>query len=87
MTDGPDEGKIAVLDFGLVAEVPQRDREAILSAIIHLANRDWWEPARFRPVPLIAASCRRTSPPAQLWEDVHTLPFTRLSFNRSFAFV
>lgn len=45
VTEGPDEGKIAVLDFGLVAEVPQRDREAILSAIIHLANRDWWDPA------------------------------------------
>jgi hypothetical protein len=42
VTEGPHEGKIAVLDFGLVAEVPIEDREAMVSAVIHLANRDWW---------------------------------------------
>jgi len=30
-----------LLDFGLVAEVPEPDREAMVSATIHLANRDW----------------------------------------------
>ena len=41
VTEGPDAGKLALLDFGLVAEVPARDRAAMISATIHLANRDW----------------------------------------------
>jgi hypothetical protein len=41
VTEGPDAGKLALLDFGLVAEVPAPDREAMISATIHLANRDW----------------------------------------------
>jgi aarF domain-containing kinase len=34
-------GKLALLDFGLVAEIPAADREAMVSATIHLGNRDW----------------------------------------------
>ena len=41
VTEGPDAGKLALLDFGLVAEVPRADREAMVSATIHLGNRDW----------------------------------------------
>ncbi|KAJ9519587.1 hypothetical protein QJQ45_000673 [Haematococcus lacustris] len=41
VTEGPDSGKLALLDFGLVAEIPPADREAMVSATIHLANRDW----------------------------------------------
>jgi len=41
VTEGPDAGKLALLDFGLVAEIPSEDREAMVSATIHLANRDW----------------------------------------------
>jgi predicted unusual protein kinase regulating ubiquinone biosynthesis (AarF/ABC1/UbiB family) len=41
VTEGSHEGKLALLDFGLVAEVPQEDREAMVSATIHLGNRDW----------------------------------------------
>ncbi len=41
MTEGPHAGKLALLDFGLVAEIPEADREAMVSATIHLANRDW----------------------------------------------
>ena len=41
VTSGPDAGKLCLLDFGLVAEVPEPDREAMVSATIHLANRDW----------------------------------------------
>ncbi|GLI63329.1 hypothetical protein VaNZ11_006246 [Volvox africanus] len=41
VTEGPHAGKLALLDFGLVAEIPQRDRQAMVSATIHLANRDW----------------------------------------------
>lgn len=41
VTEGPDAGKLALLDFGLVAEIPATDREAMVSATIHLANRDW----------------------------------------------
>lgn len=41
MASGPDAGKLALLDFGLVAEIPAYDREAMVSATIHLANRDW----------------------------------------------
>jgi predicted unusual protein kinase regulating ubiquinone biosynthesis (AarF/ABC1/UbiB family) len=41
VTEGPHEGKLALLDFGLVAEIPPEDREAMVSATIHLANKDW----------------------------------------------
>lgn len=41
VTEGPNAGKLALLDFGLVAEVPRADREAMVSATIHLGNRDW----------------------------------------------
>ncbi len=30
-----------MLDFGLVAEIPPHDREAMVSACIHLSNKDW----------------------------------------------
>lgn len=39
VTEGPHAGKLALLDFGLVAEIPPVDREAMVSATIHLANR------------------------------------------------
>lgn len=38
---GPDAGKLCLLDFGLVAEIPSYDRQVMVSATIHLANRDW----------------------------------------------
>lgn len=41
LTEGPNAGKLALIDFGLVAEIPPKDREAMVSATIHLANRDW----------------------------------------------
>ncbi|KAL3161747.1 hypothetical protein ABBQ38_008842 [Trebouxia sp. C0009 RCD-2024] len=41
VTEGPHAGKLALLDFGLVAEIPASDRQAMVSATIHLANRDW----------------------------------------------
>lgn len=41
ITEGPHAGKLALLDFGLVAEIPANDREAMVSAVIHLANKDW----------------------------------------------
>lgn len=41
VTAGEHSGKLCLLDFGLVAEVPPADREAMVSATIHLANRDW----------------------------------------------
>ena len=41
VTEGPNAGKLALLDFGLVAEVPKADREAMVSATLHLGNRDW----------------------------------------------
>ena len=41
VTEGPHTGKLALLDFGLVAQIPESDREAMVSATIHLANRDW----------------------------------------------
>jgi len=41
VTEGEHAGKLCLLDFGLVAEVPPADREAMVSATIHLANRDW----------------------------------------------
>ncbi|KAG2496070.1 hypothetical protein HYH03_005989 [Edaphochlamys debaryana] len=41
VTEGPHAGKLALLDFGLVAEIPSADRQAMVAATIHLANRDW----------------------------------------------
>jgi len=39
--NSPEKGRLALLDFGLVARLGQRDRDAIVSAVIHLANRDY----------------------------------------------
>eukprot|EP00439_Symbiodinium_sp_Y106_P004801 s5089_g1.t1 len=36
ITEGPDAGKLCLLDFGLVAQVPREDRELIISAVVHL---------------------------------------------------
>lgn len=41
VTEGPHAGKLALIDFGLVSELPASDREAMVSATIHLGNRDW----------------------------------------------
>ena len=41
ITEGKNAGKLVLLDFGLVAEIPSKDREAMVSAVIHLANKDW----------------------------------------------
>jgi predicted unusual protein kinase regulating ubiquinone biosynthesis (AarF/ABC1/UbiB family) len=41
ITEGSDHGKLALLDFGLVAEIPAKDRDVMVSATIHLANKDW----------------------------------------------
>jgi hypothetical protein len=38
VTEGPDTGKLALLDFGLVAEIPPQDRAAMVSATIHLVS-------------------------------------------------
>jgi predicted unusual protein kinase regulating ubiquinone biosynthesis (AarF/ABC1/UbiB family) len=35
------EAKIALLDFGLVARITKEDQDKMVSAIIHLANRDY----------------------------------------------
>ncbi len=35
------EARMALLDFGLVASIRQEDRDAMVSALIHLANRDY----------------------------------------------
>lgn len=36
ITEGEDAGKLCLLDFGLVAQVPKQDREIIVSAVVHL---------------------------------------------------
>jgi len=42
VTEGPDSGKLALLDFGLVAEIPPSDRAAMVSATIHLVRATEW---------------------------------------------
>lgn len=41
MNDGDPRGEIALLDFGLVARIAKEDREKMVSAIVHLANKDF----------------------------------------------
>mmetsp|Transcript_3840 Transcript_3840/g.11450 ORF Transcript_3840/g.11450 Transcript_3840/m.11450 type:complete len:761 (+) Transcript_3840:40-2322(+) len=35
------EGKLCILDFGLMASIPAEDRDLMVSAVIHLANKDF----------------------------------------------
>ena len=35
------EGKLVLIDFGLVAQVEQEDMDAMVSSIVHLANKDY----------------------------------------------
>lgn len=41
IVEGPDEGKLCLLDFGLVAQVPQADRDIIVAAVVHLGTQNW----------------------------------------------
>jgi predicted unusual protein kinase regulating ubiquinone biosynthesis (AarF/ABC1/UbiB family) len=41
VNSGPDEGKLVLLDFGLIAQIPETDRDNIVSAVIHLGTRNW----------------------------------------------
>lgn len=41
VNSGPDEGKLVLLDFGLVAQIPEADRDSIVSAVIHLGTQNW----------------------------------------------
>lgn len=36
-----DNGQLCVIDFGLMAEIEKAEMDAMVSAIVHLANRDW----------------------------------------------
>eukprot|EP00913_Durusdinium_trenchii_P006886 g6477.t1 len=38
ITEGDDAGKLCLLDFGLVAQVPRKDRDIIVSAVVHLGS-------------------------------------------------
>lgn len=39
--DDPEKGPLCILDFGLMAKIEQEDMDAMVSAIVHLANRDF----------------------------------------------
>lgn len=41
ITEGEDAGKLCLLDFGLVAQVPQSDRDIIVAAVVHLGTQNW----------------------------------------------
>jgi len=41
ITEGEDTGKLCLLDFGLVAQVPRKDRDIIVSAVVHLGTQNW----------------------------------------------
>lgn len=41
MNEKRGEAKLALIDFGLVASIKQEDMDTMISAIIHLANRDY----------------------------------------------
>jgi hypothetical protein len=70
VTEGPDAGKLALLDFGLVAEIPPADRAAMVSATIHLVSAafDWCSCVCVREALARGAgrpdACRRPAPHA-----------------------
>ena len=35
------KGRLAIIDFGLVAEIQEKDRDLMISSLIHLANKDY----------------------------------------------
>ena len=39
--DDDADGKLVLIDFGLVAQVEQEDMDAMVSSIVHLANKDY----------------------------------------------
>eukprot|EP00929_Paragymnodinium_shiwhaense_P005316 TRINITY_DN10708_c0_g1_i1.p1 TRINITY_DN10708_c0_g1~~TRINITY_DN10708_c0_g1_i1.p1 ORF type:complete len:857 (+),score=157.37 TRINITY_DN10708_c0_g1_i1:101-2671(+) len=41
VVSGPDEGKLCLLDFGLVAQVPEDARDIIVTAVVHLGTQNW----------------------------------------------
>lgn len=41
VNSGPDQGKLVLLDFGLVAQIPESDRDSIVSGVIHIGAKNW----------------------------------------------
>lgn len=41
MHEARGDAKMALIDFGLVAAIQQKDMDTMVSAIIHLANKDY----------------------------------------------
>lgn len=41
INSGPDEGKMVLLDFGLVAKIPERERDFMVTAVIHVGTKNW----------------------------------------------
>eukprot|EP00403_Amphidinium_massartii_P020491 CAMPEP_0178400598 /NCGR_PEP_ID=MMETSP0689_2-20121128/15872_1 /TAXON_ID=160604 /ORGANISM="Amphidinium massartii, Strain CS-259" /LENGTH=889 /DNA_ID=CAMNT_0020021399 /DNA_START=21 /DNA_END=2690 /DNA_ORIENTATION=+ len=41
ITEGPDAGKLCLLDFGLVARVPEDARDIIVSSVVHLGTQNF----------------------------------------------
>jgi len=41
INSGPDKGKLVLLDFGLVAEIPSSQQDQIITAIIHVGTMNW----------------------------------------------
>lgn len=35
------KGTICILDYGLMVEIPEKERENMISAVIHVSNRNW----------------------------------------------
>jgi len=55
------KGKIALIDFGLVASLQQEDMDQIVSAIIHLANKDYTSLVDdFIKLQILPADCDRS---------------------------
>ena len=70
--------RIALLDFGLVAAIKQEDMDTFISAIIHLANRDYPSLVDdFIKLQILPTNCDR---PKVIYTFIHVLLHPMRSF-------
>ena len=84
LTEPRGRASLALIDFGLVASVRQADRDVMVSAIVHLANRDYVSLVDdFIALEILPTNCDRYSLPFVMF--CNHLPEHLINFFSSLA--
>lgn len=89
-TPGPNNEKIALIDCGLMASINPSDREIMVSAIIHLANKDFPQLVndfinlKILPDDCDRAKVRHSEEQSEEWSEALVLKFDSMQLVTTF---